>query len=500
MNDLTWKVMVFFAGQRLAEHMVYSLKEMKSVGSSEGLTLLAQYSTKWIWRRRSSPTDPATPLRFKFSDDPKEVDKWVIRDYQRPLTTARPFPEYVGELVDFIRWGINEPPVAKRNMVILSGDGGGPLANFLPSLVADRKIKPFELHQVFKEVHKDRKKKIDVVGLDSCLMSTAEIGYELRPYVNFLISSQGNEDDIGWPYRDFLTRFRQKLRRAKGKRPFDSRDVAELAVDRYNSYFVDYAMIAKTSANLSALNLAQFDRLASAVAGFVNAAKRILPPEPKDAGDIAQTDRQTKTNERRDVFARILVRAHWVSQTYRDEQYADLYDFAANLIEEIEKFGLGNDERFNKVAAACRDIKAVICSKENDCGSAANDLVVKSCYVGSKYQYSKGLSIYFPWNNIREEYFPYLRYNRTQQPADFFQHSFPRETGWDQFLKRYLHWTRRSPRVGFDIGLIDPKYLELFKHRDPPEGRGAAYLGDSGQNPPLVWAIPDCVPDPSGFL
>ena len=57
MASPTWKVMVYFAGQnRLADDMVYSLKDMKSVGSDENLTLLAQYSAKWLWKRQSSPT------------------------------------------------------------------------------------------------------------------------------------------------------------------------------------------------------------------------------------------------------------------------------------------------------------------------------------------------------------------------------------------------------------------------------------------------------------
>ena len=57
---------------------------------------------------------------------------------------------------------------------------------------------------IWKEVGPQIGHKIDVVGLDSCLMSTAEIGYELRHYVDYLVSSQGNVDDIGWPYADLL--------------------------------------------------------------------------------------------------------------------------------------------------------------------------------------------------------------------------------------------------------------------------------------------------------
>ena len=68
----TWKAMVYFAGQnRLADDMVASLKDMKSVGSDDNITLLAQYSAKWLSKKYSSQTELATPLRFHFQANKK---------------------------------------------------------------------------------------------------------------------------------------------------------------------------------------------------------------------------------------------------------------------------------------------------------------------------------------------------------------------------------------------------------------------------------------------
>ena len=41
---------------------------------------------------------------------------------------------------------------------------------------------------------------LDILGMDSCLMSMVEICYELRGLVKFLVSSQSMTPNPGWPY------------------------------------------------------------------------------------------------------------------------------------------------------------------------------------------------------------------------------------------------------------------------------------------------------------
>jgi hypothetical protein len=67
----------------------------------------------------------------------------------------------------------------------------------------------------------------------------------------------------------------------------------------------------------------------------------------------------------------------------------------------------------------------------------AEKFVLKSCYSGAAYQYSYGVSIYFPWSQISSRY----------ENLDFVKDSSTR--GWLQFLKTYTELTRRRPR-GFD--------------------------------------------------
>lgn len=471
----SWTVMVYFAGQNhLAEEMVYSLKDMKSVGSDDKLMLLAEYAARWVWKKYSTPTELATPLRFKFSS---ETSTWVVKDYVKPRHYQREFKHYTDELADFIIWGIRQKS-SDYYMLILSGDGGGPVSPFLPRAdQPDKKLKPFEIHQVFERVWDKTGKRIDIVGLDSCLMSTAEIGYELRKYARYLVSSQGNIDDVGWPYRDIL-------RLMKGQPGLPPTSVAKLIVDAYNSYYVDYAMISKSSANLSALDLSKFDSLAAAVKRLVNASTQIL----RKSGN--RSEQRLKKEEQ--LLARALMRAHWVGQTYRADQYADLYDFCDKLIEEI---ALICDERnlrsssFTDVVKACEGVKGVLCGS-GDCWS--DGVVLKSCYVGAKYQYSHGLSVYFPWNRIDENYWPYLHRGKSSTGIRNPKHSFAWDTFWGKFLDRYLAATSRSKRPGFDK--TPPRYQKFM--RDPPDGKGDVTRCESAKNPTLVWDIANCIQDP----
>ena len=137
----------------------------------------------------------------------------------------------------------------------------------------NKKLHPFQLHRVFSTVWPDveqligKGRKIDVVGLDSCLMSTAEIGYELRNYVDYLVSSQGSVDDIGWPYRELLSWLKENSTATP-------EDLIKQTVDVYTSYFVDYAIIAKSSSSLAALKLSAFADLAPAIKTFVSCSQR----------------------------------------------------------------------------------------------------------------------------------------------------------------------------------------------------------------------------------
>src|SRR5262249_3552696 len=97
------------------------------------------------------------------------------------------------------------------------------------------------------------------------------------------------------------------------------------------------------------------------------------------------------------IIREAVILAHWRAQSYKFDQYTDLWDFCDQLMEGCKLFKragvmLKNGEgQFETIIKACQEVKKTI-SAEN------RGLVLKSCYSGPAVQFSHGLSIYFPWN------------------------------------------------------------------------------------------------------
>ena len=62
---------------------------------------------------------------------------------------------------------------------------------------------------------------------------------------------------------------------------------------------------------------------------------------------------------------------------------------------------------------------------------AIRESVLLSRYAGAEFQYSNGLSLYFPWADVSDH---------------FLTLEFSKRTGWGSFLHDYVQLTRRVPR------------------------------------------------------
>jgi hypothetical protein len=110
-----------------------------------------------------------------------------------------------------------------------------------------------------------------------------------------------------------------------------------------------------------------------------------------------------------------------------------------------------------------------------------------SCFDGIKYQYSYGLSLYFPWAEV----VPYYQLLK-----------FAQDAGWYDFLEAYVDMTRRQPR-GAELA-----NREYFSVKDVERFRKTSLHGPdeddvvrSMRNPPQSLAyVPDCVEDKGQFI
>ena len=57
-----------------------------------------------------------------------------------------------------------------------------------------------ELKRVLKTAHRLLGRKVDLVGMDACLMTMLEVAYQIREHAQVLVGSEELEPGDGWPY------------------------------------------------------------------------------------------------------------------------------------------------------------------------------------------------------------------------------------------------------------------------------------------------------------
>jgi hypothetical protein len=174
--------------------------------------------------------------------------------------------------------------------------------------------------------------------------------------------------------------------------------------------------------------------------------------------------------------------AHLEAQSYWGESYTDLYDFCKRLKVRIELRKKALDSILPEKArattetqnalqpmvdlsSACTGVITVL-ETEQDKSDAARGkrfeaLVVQSDHLGSRYQYSHGLSVYFPWVEPLERVPQNAQAMQLVRSAAVAQRKIPRtmdtyrqylfntELGadsWSSFLDLYFEKTRRDRR------------------------------------------------------
>jgi clostripain len=497
-GERLWTVMVYLAGDNnLSSEMIYSIKEMKKVegvGPDGPVTVLVLFDPP--------PGLPAQVYAVNHGDKDNQLihEANLAASVNGKSTKGVPTKTLVinpngdfktedintgdpGTLYQFINIGIDNYE-AENYMVVLSGHGSGADQDFLLKDDSSRdSLTINELKKVFTEVKQKLSKKkpgraIDILGLDSCLMSMAEVYYELANIekqdpslsdlmdtdttlgntVDFLVGAEGFELSAGWPYERILSAL---VRNPK----MDAETFAKNIVETYVLYYSDYALSGQ-SVDLAACDLrdGRCDDLKQSIALLADKLRKNL-----------------KYNKVKDA----ILLAHWEAQSYKFDQYTDLVDFCNLLMGRCNNKG---------IVKACEGVKAAIC---ND-----NRIVKKSCYSGPAVQYSYGLSIYFPWARVSPLY----------KLLDF-----ARGTGWHEFLEEYVKATRRKPRnkgclsasgpikgqvfnPPFDEIVISPdgsipagiKFTDPFDRFTDPFDRGMSNGGGSMKNPPIKWCPSDC--------
>src|ERR1043166_4943327 len=442
-----WTVMVYLAGDNnLTSECMFALTEMKGATLKKGLNVISQFY----------PNDPYLPShRYEINLDNQNIYQDVVdcaryyknqkevrfkkesrkarllaarraearrklrdaglKELEQASLTAPKVDEVITDdtdtgspitLYNFISFCLEEYP-AERYMIVLSGHAGGTERDYLLKDESSARSLTFnELKNVFRRVKQDRNgRPIDILGMDNCLMSMAEICYELRGVAEIVIGCESFSPASGWPYREVLERLAQD---------FVSPDLspqqtlaeasARAIVEEYVNYYANY-WLAGLSVTQSALNVRKVEKLREEIDKLAQLMEQQLTAEWRASGTSASAR----------PFNDALLLAHWEAQSYNGEQFVDLYDLCDCL-----KARIGD----GAIADQCDVLKDFL----------RNEFVLTSCYCGAAYQYSYGVSLYFPWSYVAESYWN----------LDFCKDA--NGGGWGSFLKTYTLLTRRAPR------------------------------------------------------
>lgn len=227
-------------------------------------------------------------------------------------------------------------------------------------------------------------KKIDVVGLDACLMSMVEVAYQLRHSTNILVSS---EDEIlagGFPYGTIVGDLEDKVSSNYNVSP---ETIADMTVKDFMAYYQQI-----TYATLSAVKLSAMDNLATSISGL---AESILNNWDNDT-----VVEDIKNN----VFKN--VERFLVDYSNNDYSYADLGNIANILYKDDNMTG---------------DIKSSALSVLQNLKNA----VISNGYYGYTYNSTTvtGLTIWFP------DYNTFIQESQHYKELDF-----AKDTKWYDFL------------------------------------------------------------------
>jgi hypothetical protein len=373
----SWTFMVYMGGDNnLEPDGVKDLKEMKKAGSTNDVNLIAQFdratghSSKRYYLRKGgqASADAVATVGKVNTGDPKN-------------------------LMDFITWGVKTYP-AKRYILVLWNHGQGwddsdiyaderhrrlrrlasgrirhalfhtPVRRTLKMAIGDSEARAIlldddakdfldnlEMKKVLADTKKLLKRKLDILGMDACLMSMAEVGYQISKSAAFTVGSEETEPLEGWPYDTILAELVKKP-------SMTAKDISVLIV---NKYIASYSKDAVTQA---ACDLSKAGVLATAVANLAKALK---------AGLADPATRQS------------ILTARTQAQTYEVRDNIDLADFCSLLA----KAASGTE-----IATRCQDVIQAVQS----------GYVVTSGYKGAAMKNSRGAAIYFPTSTVSPLY------------------------------------------------------------------------------------------------
>jgi len=227
-------------------------------------------------------------------------------------------------------------------------------------------------------------RKIDIVGMDACLMNMLEVAYEIKDTAAYMVGSENTEPEDGWPYDTIFNYLKTNV---------SSLTAEDLAREIVQDYIASYG--AGYEATQSAIDLSEVGDVAE---GVNQLASALIDGLNNDDGTL-------KITLQNDIFNDV---QRFDDADVYDDSYADLHNLASLIKQKLPTYATQ--------AQAVMD--------------GVNNAVIANSNTGGDVTNAYGLSIWFPNLNI---------YN-PEDWDDYWNHyaqlSFVQNTQWDEFITK----------------------------------------------------------------
>lgn len=242
-----------------------------------------------------------------------------------------------------------------------------------------------DLRLAFNEVQAATGRRLDLIGMDACLMAMIEGAHELAPYADYFVASQEVEPLDGWPYTLIL----------QGLNDEPHMSPATLAVRIVKEYAKAYNAATRQEERITQSAVAT-----QAIADTEKLVKQLVDVI------LAHADDETLRSAVR--------RAREAAQRFQDRNYRDLGDFARRLADD---FDLDFYQGLRDAAAAlCRHLEA-----------RESDTPILQVAYRPRYTAATGLSVYLPDTGRPAP-------ERKKALGIYRNLFFSQVTGWDRLL------------------------------------------------------------------
>jgi hypothetical protein len=244
-----------------------------------------------------------------------------------------------------------------------------------------------DLREAFTDAATVTGVRLDLIGMDACLMAMIEGDRELAPFFDYFVASQEVEPMNGWPYGQILTALNALPQTGPA-------ELARLIVEEYAKSYGGHTRTEETATQAAVV-----------------------------LGRTAQTEGLCKTlvdcvlANQFPTLRRLVQAAVGKALSFEDHGYRDLGDFAAQLAKAT-------------VSSDYQDVAKAAQALADHLQGRGPDAPVMSVGFVDSYVRASGMSVYLP------DSLPAT--GREQTLSIYRELSFPQSTGWDKLIEWQL--------------------------------------------------------------